>query len=259
MIEPIAANRPELKAWMANSLRMTAILSPAAQLPKHSLWEEVIGQPAEKVTSQPRAGVQQEEGSFGGGRLSVIVQPARVDWVLAVDNNQATNSPIPSIGPFVDLLNLFADKMTRWLEMSPAIQRLAFGSVLLLPMDEESSARQQLFAYLPLNPQNFENAQEFLYQINRPRNSISGISNLLINRLSKWSVITWRTINFSSSDFTSNISTYSEFPDSLSCCIELDINTSPNYQEDLPKEKLSQIFRELVDLGKEIVQEGDIS
>jgi hypothetical protein len=44
----------------------------------------------------------------------------------------------------------------------------------------------------------------------------------------------------------------------LACCIELDINTSPDYQEDLPKEKLPQIFRELVDLGKEIVKEGDI-
>jgi hypothetical protein len=253
MSEPIAANRPELKAWIANSLRMTAILSPAAQLPKHSLWEELIGQPPENVTSQPRTGVQQEEGSFGGGTLSVIVQPARVDWVLAVNNNQATNSPIPSIGSFVDLLDLFANKMTDWLENSPPIQRLAFGSVLLLPMDDESSARQQLFAYLPLNPQNFENAQEFLYQINRPRSSISGISNLLINRLSKWSVIRWRTINFSP-----NISGYSQSPEGLSCCIELDINTSPDYQEDLPKEKLLQIFQ-LVDLGKEIVREGDIS
>ncbi|MEG3975459.1 hypothetical protein QT970_12670 [Microcoleus sp. herbarium8] len=255
MIEPTAANRPELKAWIANSLRMTAILSPAAQLPKHSLWEEVFGQPPENITSQPRTGVQQEDGSFEGGRLSVTVQPARVDWMLTVDNNQATNSPIPSIGQFVDVLNLFADKMTHWLEMSPPLQRLAFGSILLLPMDEESSARQQLFAYLPLNPQNFENAQEFLYQINRPRNSISGISNLLINRLSKWSVIRWKTINF----LPTNLISYSESPDSFSCCIELDINTSPDYQENLPKEKLSQIFLELVDLGKEIVKEGDIS
>jgi len=254
MIEPTAANRPELKAWIANSLRMTAILSPAAQLPKHSLWEELFGQPPENITSQPRTGVQQEDGSFEGGRLSVTVQPARVDWMLTVDNNQATNSPIPSIGQFVDLLNLFADKMTRWLEMSPPLQRLAFGSILLLPMDEESSARQQLFAYLPFNPQNFENAQEFLYQINRPRSSTSGLSNLQINRLSKWSVIKWKIINFSP-----NISSYSESLDSLTCCIELDINTSPDYQEDLPKEKLPQIFRELVDLGKEIVKEGDIS
>lgn len=254
MSEPIAANRPDLKAWIANSLRMTAILSPAAQLPKHSLWEELIGLPPENVSSQPRTGVQQEEGSFGGGTLSVIVQPARVDWVLAVNNNQATNSPIPSIGSFVDLLDLFANKMTDWLKNSPSIQRLAFGSVLLLPMDDESSARQQLFAYLPLNPENFENAQEFLYQINRPRSSTSGLSNLLINRLSKWSVIRWRTISFSP-----NISGYSHSPEGFTCCIELDINTSPDYQEDLPKEKLLQIFQELVDLGKEIVREGDIS
>ena len=253
MIEPTAANRPELEAWIANSLRMTAILSPAAQLPKHSLWEELFGQPPENITSQPRTGVQQEDGLFEGGRLRVIVQPARIDWMLTVDDNQLTNSPIPSIGQFVDLLNLFADKMTRWLEISPPLQRLAFGSILLLPMDKESSARQQLFAYLPLNPQNFENAQEFQYQINRPRSSTSGISNLQINRLSKWWAITWKTINIPPS-----ISKYSEYPDSFACCIELDISTSLDYHEDLPTEKLPQIFRELVDLGKEIVKEGDI-
>jgi hypothetical protein len=219
------------------------------------LWEELFGQPPENRTSQPRTGVQQEDGSFEGGRLSVIVQPARVDWILTVDDNQATNSPIPSIGQFVYLLNVFTDKMTHWLEMSPPLQRLAFGSILLLPMDEESSARQQLFAYLPFDPQKFEDAQEFLYQINRPRSSTLGISNLQINRLSKWSVIKWRTLNFS----PTNISSYSESSSSLTCCIELDINTSPEYQEDLPKEKLPQIFRELVELGKEIVQEGDVS
>jgi len=254
MIEPTAANRPELEAWIANSLRMTAILSPAAQLPEHSFWEELVGQPPESITSQPRTGVHQEDGSFEGGRLSVIVQPARVDWILTVDDNQATNSPIPSIGQFVYLLNVFTDKMTHWLERSPPLQRLAFGSILLLPMYDESSARQQLFAYLPFEPQNFENAQEFLYQINRPRSSSSGISNLQINRLSKWSALKWRTVNFP----LNNLSNYSASPYSLACCIELDINTSPDYQEDLPKEKLPQIFRELVDLGKEIVKEGDI-
>lgn len=254
MIEPTAANLPELKAWVANSLRMTAILSPVAQLPKHSLWEELFGQPPENITSQPRTGVKQEDGLFEGGRLRVIVQPARIDWLLNVDDYQLTNSPILSIGQFEDLLNLFVDKMTRWLEISPPLQRLAFGSISLLPMDGESSARQQLFAYLPFNPQNFENAQEFLYQINRPRSSTSGISNLQINRLSKWSSIRWKSVNI-----LPNVSNYSEYPDSFACCIELDINTSPEYHEDLPKEKLPQIFRELVDLGKQIVKEGDIS
>jgi hypothetical protein len=254
MIRPDVANLPELTAWKADTLRMTAILSPAAQLPKHSLWEELLGQPPENITSQPRIGVQQEEGAFEGEKLIVTVQPTRIDWIFTVDNNQTTtiSQKITSIGKFVDVLNPFVDLMVRWLQMSPPLQRLAFGATLLLPIDEASAARQQLLAYLPLNPQDFENAQEFAYQINRPRNSTSDISELIINRLSKWSVISWRTIQL-----VPKANNYSD-ESCFTCCLEVDINTAPEYQGDLAKEKLPQIFKELVDLGQEIAREGDI-
>lgn len=256
MTKPNVANLPELTAWKADTLRMTAILSPAAQLPQHSLWEELLGQPPENRTLQPRIGVQQEDGAFEGEKLIVTVQPTRIDWIFTIDNNQATtiSQQITSIGQFVAVLNPFVDLMARWLQMSPPLQRLAFGAtLLLLPMEEAPAARQQLLAYLPLNPQEFENAQEFAYQINRPRNSISGISDLTINRLSKWSVIAWKTIQL-----VPKVNSYSAGESCFTCCLEVDINTSPEYQGDLPNEKLPQIFRELVDLGQEIAREGDI-
>lgn len=253
MIESTVANLPELTAWKAETLRMTAILSPAAQLPNESLWEGLLGQPPENIISQPRTGIQQEEGPFEGGKLIVTVQPVRVDWILTVDNNRPTTiSEFPSLGQFIDLLNPFVDLMTRWLEKSPPLQRLAFGANLLLPMAEEV-ARQQLFTYLHLNPQNFENSRDFAYQINRPRDSTSGISELKINRLSKWSAVTWKTIQVAP-QMVINMPGEGNF----ACYLELDINTSPDYRGDFPKEKLLQIFKELVELGKEIAKEGDI-
>lgn len=40
--------------------------------------------------------------------------------------------------------------------------------------------------------------------------------------------------------------------------LELDINTAANFTQDLPGSVLPQLFQELVDLGVEIAQEGDI-
>ena len=46
--------------------------------------------------------------------------------------------------------------------------------------------------------------------------------------------------------------------DTFSCRLELDINTSADYKNDLPVDKLTDVFLELVDLAKEIALEGDI-
>lgn len=39
----------------------------------------------------------------------------------------------------------------------------------------------------------------------------------------------------------------------------MDINTVPDFQGELSREQLPQVFQELVDLGREIAKEGDIS
>jgi hypothetical protein len=44
----------------------------------------------------------------------------------------------------------------------------------------------------------------------------------------------------------------------FACCLELDINTAQDFREELTCEQLAQVFQELVELGQEIVGEGDI-
>jgi hypothetical protein len=44
----------------------------------------------------------------------------------------------------------------------------------------------------------------------------------------------------------------------FACRIELDINTVPDFPGELDREILQPIFGDLVDLGQEIVREGDI-
>ena len=131
----------------------------------------------------------------------------------------------------------------------------AFGAVLLRPVENRQAGYQQIAAYLPHVQLDPEGASDFLYQINRPRNSNSGIPDLRINRLSKWSIAASMESTFS---FGSTSAAHFPGPRHFACRLELDINTVPDFRDELAREQLPQIFQELVDLGKEIAKAGDI-
>jgi hypothetical protein len=40
--------------------------------------------------------------------------------------------------------------------------------------------------------------------------------------------------------------------------LDLDINTTADFSSELPSEQLPKIFRELIELGREIAREGDV-
>ncbi len=44
----------------------------------------------------------------------------------------------------------------------------------------------------------------------------------------------------------------------IACRIEIDVSTAADFPDELPREKLATILRELVNLGKEIASRGDI-
>ncbi len=88
------------------------------------------------------------------------------------------------------------------------------------------------------------------------RDSSSGIADLKINRLTKWSVAGHVSAQV---ELSAQHVRYSRDEEpAFACRLELDINTSPELQGDLPKEKLPVILREMVNLGPEITKQGDI-
>jgi hypothetical protein len=79
--------------------------------------------------------------------------------------------------------------MTRWLELDlPTIKRISFAGKLIQRMPDRDSGYRRIAEYLPdvrLDPE----STDFLYRVNRKRLSNSGTPDLLINRLSTWSVM----------------------------------------------------------------------
>jgi hypothetical protein len=132
---------------------------------------------------------------------------------------------------------------------------LAFGAVLLSPVDTKQLGYQQLNRLLPFIELDTEGISDFLYQINRPRDTTTQIEGLQINRLSKWNVATFRQVNFIVGQTSVRTSRRSEV---FACRLELDMNTHQDFSGELLPEQLPEVFNELIALGREIKNEGDV-
>lgn len=252
--------RPPTTAWLAQTLRLTAFPSPTAEIAATTWWIDLVGEPPETRVSHPRQGERRDEGPCDEGKLSLRVQPTRIDWLFTpVDDQEQRLEGIPNIGPFLDSLDTFFPLMLRWFEFEtcPSVQRLAFGSVLLQPVENRETGYRRLSTYLPAVELDPEESSDFIYQINRPRTSRLGTSDLKINRLSKWSVATMRGVGLLVG--SASVVDYDLGEALFACRLELDINTAQDFRGEISPDQQAIVFQELVDLGKEIANEGDIS
>lgn len=93
-----------------------------------------------------------------------------------------------------------------------------------------------------------------MYQINRPRNSTK-ISDLRINRLSKWQVTLLQQGEVSLDPRATKV--FQLAKQSLSCTLELDVNTVQDYEDIFECVDQHNVFLELVELSREIAEKGD--
>lgn len=247
-----------LNAWYVESLRLTAFPVRGTPLTDISWWTELVGEPAETKTIQPRVGGQTEQGEFLGAKLVNQIQPHRVDWQLQLPDQETQADTFPTVGPFLEIVERFVELMLKWLslETCPELHRLAFGAVLVYPIESRVAGYQQLAAFLPSVKLDLEGSSDFLYQINRVRTSTSKIEGLRINRLSRWSVTALQRVDLS---FEKNLDmSIAKGKLVHACRLYLDINTVPEFRGPLPEKQRGSLFEELVFLAKEIASEGDI-
>jgi hypothetical protein len=239
---------------------MTAFYDPQDKVTFSSWWHDILNCEPETKFSRTKGEIQKEEGAFGKGTLSLAVQPFRIDWIyIRTPYHESPSGGIPTLGSFPNELDKFIQLMQKWfaLKTCPAtILRLAFGAVLLQPVESLRQGYELLAEYLKKYVKlDVEDSSDFLYSINRSKNSVSVAEDLRINRLSKWSVASLKTVGFSIAP--TPLKFVSE-PEQFVCRLELDINTFADFTGKFSPEKLLVIFQELVELGKEIAEKGDI-
>jgi hypothetical protein len=165
---------------------------------------------------------------------------------------------LPVLGDFSKLTDAFHNSLSKWFGAAP-IKRLAFGAVLLQPVDSHEEGYALLDKYLPaveLDP----NASDFAFQINRARSS-GVVDTMRVNRLSKWSVMKFQGVQLQfeanaqeSVNAVTGITTKPAYADRL----ELDISTDAGRTDAFDQAVLKGVFGELVGMALEIASRGDV-
>ncbi|MEO8631263.1 MAG: hypothetical protein ABI612_24685 [Betaproteobacteria bacterium] len=238
--------------WLASTLRLTAFSQRNDHDGASSWWKTLFDEAPESSTTRSKEDFLQDEGMFHGHRLSLTTRPRRVDWLLVpvLDPLKALpENAFPSLGPFDDVLQPFLDPMHKWLSVATPFTRLAFGAVLEHPEATLQKAYEFLQPSLPNVRLDPKNSLEFLYQVNRPRDS-RVMDGLQINRLSKWLGISGSL--FVAFDDARQVRTQFNV-----ARLELDISSPADNEVPLEAAKATSLLDELVSLGIEISVQGE--
>jgi len=243
--------------WIAEQLRLTVFTLPGTANPAvEQWWNEIVGSPAEESTANLKIGLRTLASKFQSAKLILKLEPSRVDWLFVPQDPDPAAGPLgelPSVGPIAENLESFSDLTERWLsrEDVPDVVRIAFGAVVRHPESDRRSAYVRLPDYLPIhvNPE----SSDFSFQINIPTISRDPIDGLPINRLSRWGVMGLARVELRLD--SARVTSSSQFMD-YAIRLEIDINTSPEYQQPLSKGRITELYRELVTLGRGVITEG---
>lgn len=237
-------------------MRVTAFPSDVVATEQLSWWNDFVGLPPEAVVSRPKIGQYQAHGDFEGRRLRLQLQAGRIDWSLSgVLKTTEEEFDLALLGPFPEVFTSLSRVVTPWLAKAPPLARFAFGANLVQPVENVRAGYVLLQKYLPGLPIDPDGSSDFLYQINRPRPSVTRIEGLRMNRLTKWSaqVAHRMTVLFGPSGVEART-----LGEEAACRLQLDINTAPDFGRPLPPGELGVLLQEMFDLGREIAQKGDV-
>jgi hypothetical protein len=238
-----------LADWQAEQIRLTVFAMSEVQT-EQQWWEDIAHSEPDDVNLSPRRRSASIQGAYGPGTLALRIELGRVDWLLvpsqAAIGESITTSELPSLGAALNAFETFSGAVERWLARDdlPVVGRIAFGSTLIHPEASRNDAYARVPDYVPvqLPPE----SSDFLFQINRPQRSATGIDGLTINRLSKWYVVQLMIVP----------SAVAHPPETASLRVELDINTAPTFPGPIPRERLVELYRELFSEGMRVAADG---
>lgn len=241
--------------WDVVSLRMTAFPAPGSEVTKTDWWKSGVDEPPELI-EQPRTGEIVEMAKRGNGELELQIDPLSLSWFQRVPEVHQENEP-EVLGKFRSSCEEFCVlMMSKWFKLNavPNLVRLAFGAILIQPVQSQEEGLKRLGRYIPAVNLDPPPSSSFLYQINRRRASELEIEELKINRVMKWSLTKYQLLRTHPDGRVK----FTQAPQRSYIRLELDINTIQEFEGEFQREHASQVFSELVELGTEIAEKGDI-
>lgn len=247
---------PPPEVWQAAYLRLIAFPTEPAYDIRQNWWQELTGLQSTELNDKRQQREREESGEYDGITLTLNTDILRVQWTaqLVVTPSEMMER-FPAIGPFPERNNWFVPLMGRWLANCPPLKRLTFAARLEQPVTGHQEGYERLNQYLrrvDLDPE----SSDLLYRINLRRPSVTGIPNLLVNRISTW------VVRKSSMAMIAHIgggdpeAGQQIRAERYAATVELDINTHHNYPGELPHNELARVFEDLAEGATEIATHG---
>jgi hypothetical protein len=237
--------------WSVRSHRLSIFFGPQIQSLKVVEWAQLTG--VEPESSINRGGQQVSEGPFSKGRLLLSKQlPLRLDvlYTGTVGMLNPNGGGFPTIGDYEPTLNEFREVANKLVDAFP-VNRLALGSVLDCVTSDKQDSQSFLLAHIRGPKFDLQEAQDFVYQINRPRKS-KIFADTHINRVAKWS-----TGTFVVTSVDSATGRFVPQAEQQIASFETDVSTPVDRPTSMTSDEMKNILGELVMLSSELVDKGD--
>ena len=245
--------------WLTVQSRVTVFHSGDVSASNLSAWWEHAfeGVPLLRDETRHLEGVRSLGGVVDDAMWIANAGSERTDFILQPNNNVP---PQPNTvwgqstvaGPHNEIVRSMVNPIHKYLEQVERIDRLAFGAVLVAPGPNLDAVIATLTGALPQLGLDRLQTPDFVFRINRRLQSRHSPA-LTINRLFTWSIAQGQTVTLAAGPQPSQSHSIQ-----YAANVELDINTVPETPRSIPVRESAVILDELVTLGLEIVEKGDV-
>lgn len=234
--------------WKAEGMRFS--LFTTTPITAHTeWWADFAGVEPETSVSKASTGENLYTGNFESGILELRLLPDRIDWIFKA--NIEHEPFFPSVGDFKTQFEKFKHGLEKWLSKNDGVySRLAFGAILLHPVDGIKEGNSLLESFVPFLPISNANWQDFYLNFNKITTvTIDDGSNVDLNRLINYSVVNVQTLIFNgmmrpaSNYFTR---------------LELDINTRIENNRTYETSDVCQLLHNLSDVSKALKDASEV-
>jgi hypothetical protein len=244
--------------WQVEQFRCTAFLRPQTSLIAADVFRTIADAEPTQLSENRQQATSSSSGNVGSAKLNVIQFPGRVDILLQASDEIAASPEPNRIGEYHEMETVFQEKLMKWLNTNPGLQRLALGVIVLFEVPDRITGYVRLQKLLPAVTLDPDHSSDFSYHINRPRLvNVAENFRIKVNRLSRWGVVASIFQTIAVARGQTAVATNPVLVRRL-CRVELDISSDQEISE-LPPEHVTTLWNRFFVLADEIVSEGDIS
>jgi hypothetical protein len=233
--------------WQASQLQLVLFTQRALPL-STDIFSAFAGAPPDVQEDRPKELARRQVGSMNGAQLSVQITPIRVDIVLS----PALNVENPySIGELKSQLTQFAKATLDWL---PAWEVPTTRLSLVVRAVAPGGSLEACYQILKDNLRSVRvrpgEMNEFIFRVNWKAKTAT-LREGYYNRITTWSAVQFKMSGMVGPEQGVPIATQ-QFAQ-----VEMDLNTPQDRSTALPSDRLTTIYRDLLQLALEIADNGE--